>query len=167
MTFPVLVSALQTGQRLWCARPHAEELLMAMKKIIGAIVAAFVLLGAGRYLIHNVLLKGAYLDTSYLWRTPEAMLHRLWILQLANFVLAVAAVLIYVRGVEPKPWLGQGIRFGILLALVTTVPQSLIEYAVYPLPHRMAIHWIFLEGGLAVVLGVVVAAICRPKPAAV
>jgi hypothetical protein len=137
---------------------------MAMKKI-GAIVAAFVLLGAGRYLLHSVLLKGAYMATSSVWRTPEAMMHRMWALQLANLLFAVAAVLIYVRGIEPKPWLGQGLRFGILLALATAVPQSLTEYGVYPIPHTLALHWILGEGVLAVLVGVLVAAICRPKPA--
>lgn len=136
-----------------------------MKKI-GAIVAGFILLGAGRYLLHNVLLKGAYLETSSVWRTPEAMLHRLWVFYVANLILAVAAVLIYVRGIEPKPWLGQGIRFGFLLALATAVPQSLTEYGVYPIPHTMALHWIIGEGVLAVLLGVVIAAICRPGAAA-
>jgi hypothetical protein len=135
------------------------------KKTIGAIVASFVLLIAGRYLIHSVLLQNAYMQSKDVWRTPEAMLHRMWAAQLANFVFAIAAVLIYVRGIEQKPWLGQGIRFGILLALLTAVPQSLIEYFVYPIRHEMAIHWIFGEGGLAVLLGIMIAAICQPKPA--
>ncbi len=138
---------------------------MPMKKIIGAVVAGFVLLVAGRYLIHSVLLQNAYIQSKDVWRTPEAMMHRIWAAQLANFVFAVAAVLIYVRGIEQKPWLGQGIRFGVLLALLTAVPQSLIEYFVYPIHHEMAIHWILGEGGLAVLLGIVIAAICRTKPA--
>ena len=137
-----------------------------MAKKIGAIVAAFVLLGAGRYLLHSVLLKSAYLETSSVWRTPEAMMQRLWAFYVGDLALAVAAVLIYVRGIEPKPWLGQGIRFGILLALATAVPQSLTEYGVYPIPHTMALHWIIGEGVLAVLLGIVIAAICQPRPAA-
>jgi hypothetical protein len=138
---------------------------MPMKKIIGAIVAGFVLLVAGRYLIHSVLLRSAYLQSSDVWRTPEAMMHRIWIAQLASFIFAVAAVLIYIRGVEQKPWLGQGIRFGILLALATAVPQSLTEYFVYPIHHELALHWIISEGGLAVLLGIVIAAICQQKSA--
>lgn len=138
---------------------------MPMKKTIGAIVAGFVLLFAGRYLLHSVLLKSAYMQSSDVWRTQEAMMHRMWAAQLANLILAVAAVLIYVRGIEQKPWLGQGIRFGILLALATAVPQSLIEYFVYPIHHELALHWIIGEGGLAVLLGVLIAAICQPNPA--
>ena len=138
---------------------------MPMKKTIGAIVAGFVLVVGGRYLIHEVLLKSAYMASSDVWRTPEEMQHRLWAALLADFVFALAAVLIYVRGVEQKPWLGQGIRFGILLAMVSVVPQSLVEYFVYPIHHELALHWIFSEGGLAVLLGVLIAAICQPRPA--
>jgi len=72
-------------------------------------------------------------------------------------------VMIYVRGVEAKSWVGQGIRFGILLALVGVIPQSLIEYAVYPLPHMLAEKWIIGEGGLAVLMSLLIAMICQPK----
>jgi hypothetical protein len=122
-----------------------------------AVVAGFVLLAAGRYLIHGLWLAGVYAENAALWRTPIAMQHRVWVIQLANLILAAGAVLIYVRGVEPKPWLGQGVRFGILLAL---------EYFTYPIPSTLAIQWIIGEGGLALLLGVLVAAICRPKASA-
>jgi hypothetical protein len=138
-----------------------------MKKTIAAIVAGFALICAGRFLLHNVLLAHEYVQSSDVWRPPAQFIHRVWILYVANFVFALGAALIYVRGVEAKPWLGQGIRFGILLALVAAIPQSLIEYAVYPIRHQLALHWIIGEGALAILLGIVLAAICQPpKPAA-
>lgn len=138
-----------------------------MKKTILAIVAGFVFICAGRFLLHNVLLAHEYAQSSDVWRPPAQFIHRIWILYVANFVFALGAALIYVRGVESKPWLGQGVRFGILLALVAAVPSSLIEYAVYPVRHQLALHWIIGEGALAVLLGIVLAAICQPpKPAA-
>src|SRR3989442_3315082 len=125
---------------------------MPMKKIIGAIVAGFVLLFAGRYLLHSVFLKSAYMHSSDVWRTPEAMMHRMWAAQLANLIFAVAAVLIYVRGIEQKPWLGQGIRFGILLALATAVPPSFIEDFVYSNHPQLALPLIIRGSGLALAL---------------
>jgi hypothetical protein len=135
---------------------------MPKKRIIFAVLAGFVLLVVGRYLIHNVWLGSEYANNPLLWRSQGAMLHRLWVIHLANLILAVAATLIYIRGVETKPWPGQGFRFGILLALTTAVPQSLVEYFVYPISHGLALHWIIGEGALMVLLGLVVAAICRP-----
>ena len=136
---------------------------MTKTRTLLAILAGFVLLGAGRNLIHSVWLAKPYAEHAMLWRARSDMLHHLWAIQLADLIFAAAAVLIYVRGIEPKPWLGQGIRFGILLALVTAVPQSMVEFFTYPVPGTLVIDWIIGEGLLAVLLGVVVAAICRPK----
>ena len=136
------------------------------KRNLLAIVAGFVLLVGGRYLIHSVWLAGVYAENATLWRSQSAMLHRLWVIHLANLILAAGAVLIYVRGIEPKPWLGQGIRFGILLALVTAVPQAMVEFFTYPIAPELAVQWIIGEGLLAVLLGVVAAAICRPRATA-
>jgi hypothetical protein len=126
-----------------------------------AVVAGLVLLGAGRYLIHGLWLIGTYRQNAALWRPETAMAHMAWVIQLANLSLAIAAVLIYVRGVEPKAWLGQGLRFGVLLALATAVPQSLLEYFTYPVPLALVGQWIAGEGLLTILLGVVIAAICR------
>jgi hypothetical protein len=77
----------------------------------------------------------------------------------------IAAVLIYVRGVEMKPWVGQGIRFGILLAFIGTVYNSLALYAVLPIPHMLALKWMIGEGLLAILLGLLIAVIVQPKTA--
>jgi len=139
---------------------------MDMKKTIGAIVAGYVVQFGGNFLIHGVWLKKDYIDTASLWRSPEAMNSRMWAMFLGVLIYAVGAVLIYVRGVESKPWVGQGIRFGILLALVTTVCNSLISWVTMPMPHMLAVKWMVGEGLLAILFGLVVAAICRPKAAA-
>ncbi len=136
---------------------------MAMKKTIGAIVVSFILLSAGGYLIHNVWLAQDYRLHSDLWRAQEAMLHLLPYVYIANLIFSIAAVLIYVRGVEAKPWMGQGIRFGILLALVTVIPNSLVEYFVYPLPYQLVLKWMIGGSLLTIVVGLGIAAICQPK----
>lgn len=139
---------------------------MSMKRIVLAAFAGFLLLGAGRYLVHGLWLAGAYAETPSLWRTQAGMAHLRWVISLADLILAAAATLIYVRGIEPKPWLGQGIRFGVLLALATSIPQSMVEYFTYPISWTLMLQWIIGEGVLAVLLGVIVAAICRAKAAA-
>ena len=139
---------------------------MDMKKTIGAIVAGYVVQFGGNFLIHGLWLKQDYINTASLWRSSEAMNSRMWAMFLGVLIYAVGAVLIYVRGVESKPWVGQGIRFGILLALVTTVCNSLISWVTMPMPHMLAVKWMVGEGLLAILFGLVVAAICRPKSAA-
>ena len=136
---------------------------MAMKKTIGAIVASFILLSAGGYLIHNVWLAQDYQQHSGLWRAQNAMLRRLPYIYIANLIFSIAAALIYVRGVETKPWMGQGIRFGILLALVTVIPNSLVQYFVYPLPYQLVLKWMIGGSLLTIIVGLAIAAICQPK----
>jgi len=137
-----------------------------MGKTIGAIVAGFILQMGGSYLIHSVILMKSYEATSGLWRTEDAMGHRMLYMLLGQFIFVLGAVLIYQRGVEKKSWIGQGIRFGILLALVSCVQGSLIQYVVTPLPHRIVAHWMLLESALTILLGLLIAGICQPKNSA-
>lgn len=136
---------------------------MDMKKTLGAIVAGFVLQMGTNYLIHSVILMKAYEATSPLWRAPEDMGHRMWAMIVAVLVYVVGAVLIYQRGVEKKSWVGQGIRFGILLAMVAVVPAAIIEWVTVPLIHQIALHWILLEGAQAILLALLIAVICQPR----
>ncbi len=136
---------------------------MDMKKTIGAIVAAFVVYTGTGYLIHEVLLKGAYMASAGVWRSEEAMNHKMWIMFLAQFIFAVGAVLVYQRGVEKKSWIGQGIRFGILLSLVASVPGFMINYVVLPVHHRLALHWILTGIAQMILVALVIAGICQPK----
>lgn len=139
---------------------------MDMKKTAMAVVAGFVLQMGGSYLLHSVILMNSYMDTSALWRTEDAMGHRMWIMMVAQFLFVLGAVLIYQRGVERKGAVGQGIRYGILLAMVSIVPASLIEYVTVPVPHTIAFHWVLGEGVQCVLLGILIAFICQPKDSA-
>ena len=139
---------------------------MDMKNTLIAVVAGFVLQMGGSYLLHSVILMNSYKATSDLWRTEDAMGHRMWVMLVAQFLFVLGAVLIYQRGVERKSPVGQGIRYGILLALVSVVPASLIEYVTVPIPHTIAFHWVLGEGVQCVLLGLLIAFICQPKDSA-
>jgi len=136
---------------------------MDMKRTLGAIVAAFVLYTGTGYLIHEVLLKGAYVASAEVWRTQDAMNHKIWVMLLAQLIFCVGAVWIYQRGVEKKSWIGQGIRYGILLSLVSPVPGFMMNYFVLPVHHRLALHWILGGIGQMILVALVIAVICQPK----
>jgi hypothetical protein len=136
---------------------------MEMKKTLGAIVAGFVVYSGTGYLIHEILLKPAYMDTASLWRMEGDMRHRMWIMFLAQLIMITGAVLIYNRGVEKKSWIGQGIRFGILLSAVAPVQGFMMNYVVMPVPHSLALHWILLGIAQMIVVALVIAGICQPK----
>ena len=80
---------------------------------------------------------------------------------LAHVMLSGAFVWIYARGVEAKPWLAQGVRFGVAVALLTVVPTYLIYFVVQPMPGGVVIKQIAFDGVLMVILGVIVARLYR------
>jgi hypothetical protein len=84
---------------------------------------------------------------------------------LAHVLLAGAFVWIYARGVESKPWIAQGVRYGIAVALLTSVPTYLIYFVVQPMPGGVVVKQIILDGILLVILGVIVAWLYRGTPA--
>ena len=132
-----------------------------VKKLVFAMVAGFVVQMAGLLLIHSVWLKEDYADTEATWRTLEAAQARVWAMLLGTAIYIVGAVLIYERGREAKPWIAQGVRFGILLSLVSVIYGSLSGWVMLPIPHQLVVKWMAGESVLAVALGLVIARICH------
>jgi hypothetical protein len=79
----------------------------------------------------------------------------------ANVLFSLALAWIYAQGVNDRPWLGQGIRFGAGLWLLTAVPGYLTYYAVQPWPEAVICKSIGFDLVRLLVLGVVAAAIYR------
>ena len=81
--------------------------------------AIFVVWMTGSFVVHGVLLHDDYAKMPTLFR-PEAEAQQYFPLMIfAHVILAGAFAWIYSRGVEAKPWLPQGIRFGLAVALLT------------------------------------------------
>ena len=92
-----------------------------------------------------------------LFRTPADSQKYFPLMILAHVLLAGAFAWIYARGVEAKPWLPQGVRFGVAIALLTIVPTYLIYYVVQPMPGMLVVKQIVFDGILLVLLGIVAA----------
>jgi hypothetical protein len=127
------------------------------KKLVMSIVVIFVLSMAGGFLIHGTILHGEYLKLSNIMRSEQAAQQLFGFMFLANFLFACGFSWIYVRGKEAKPWLGQGFRYGIAVALLAVFPMYLIYYVVMPFPSDVVAQQIVYETIDAIVLGIVVA----------
>jgi hypothetical protein len=129
------------------------------KKFLVAWLVLFILYFAGGGLIHGVLLHDDYAATGLM--RPEAEAQKLFhFMILAHVLMAGAFVWIYARGVENKPWLGQGLRYGLAIA-VLTVPLFIIYYVVQPTPGDLAVKQVVLETIMALILGAAVAFLYR------
>jgi hypothetical protein len=132
------------------------------KKFFIAWVAIFVAWMAGSFVVHGMLLHDDYAKLSGLFR-PEAEAQSYFpLMVLAHIILAGAFVWIYSRGVEAVPWLPQGIRFGLAVALLTVIPTYLIYYVVQPMPGAVVAKQIVFDGILILILGAIAAFIYRP-----
>ena len=132
------------------------------KKFFIAWVAIFVAWMAGSFVVHGMLLHDDYAKLSGLFR-PEAEAQSYFpLMVLAHIILAGAFVWIYSRGVEAAPWLPQGLRFGLAVALLTVIPTYLIYYVVQPMPGAVVAKQIVFDGILMLILGMITAFIYRP-----
>lgn len=127
------------------------------KKYFIAWAITFVVWMAGSFLVHSLWLGGAYEALGQLYRPLPEQEAMFPFMLLAHVLLAGGFVWIYRRGREDKPWLGQGIRFGVVITLFATVPPFLIYYAVQPLPTDLVVRQIVGDGITVIVLGALVA----------
>ena len=136
------------------------------KRFVPAWVVLFVAWMVEGFVVHGTLLGSDYLTLPQLFRPQaDAQGYFGWMV-LAHIVMAGAFVWVYERGISgERPWLGQGVRFGIAVALLTVVPTYLIYYAVQPMPGAMVAKQIVFDAVGVVVLGIIVGWHYRPRGA--
>ena len=100
-------------------------------------------------------------DVTAMFRPIEEQNRLFPFMLLAHVIMSGAFVWIYLRGREDKPWLMQGVRFGIAVALLAAVPTYMIYYTVQPTPGSLAVSQMIGDTVLLIVLGVVAAALSR------
>jgi hypothetical protein len=136
------------------------------RRFFMAWVAVFVAWMAGSFVVHGTLLHDDYAAIPNLFR-PEADAQRLFaFMLLAHVIMAGAFVWIYARGVENRPWLGQGLRYGLAVALLAVVPIYTIYYVVQPMPGEVVVKQIIFDTIVVLVLGALVAYLYRGAPRA-
>ena len=131
------------------------------KKLIIAWLVLFVAWFIGSFVVHGVLLHSDYMQLTNLFRAEGDQQKYFPLMILAHVILSGAFVWIYARGVEAKPWMAQGLRFGVVVALLTIVPSYMIYFVVQPMPGEVVIKQIVFDGVLMVILGMIVAWLYR------
>jgi hypothetical protein len=133
------------------------------KRFFVAWAAVFIVWMVGSFVVHGVLLHDDYAKLPGLFR-PEAEAQKYFPLMiLAHVIMAGAFTWIYSHGAEAKPWLAQGLRFGLAVALLTVVPTYTIYYVVQPMPGMHVIKQIVFDGILLLILGLAVAFLYRSQ----
>jgi len=140
---------------------------MDTKKLIGAVVVAFIILFIAGFMVHNVWLGATYRqmrEAGFSFREEDAIRHRLLGVWVSDALYSILFVLVYAKGREEKPWVGQGIRYGILATLFTVVPSTINDYVVYDMPHSLALDWMVAGLITLTLMGLATAAILKNAP---
>ena len=133
------------------------------KRLALSCIVVFIFIFLSDWLIHGKLLMGIYQETSTLWRPQDEMRAMMPWMTAAQLLLSVVFCLIFVKGYENRG-IAEGIRYGILMGLLF-IPQNLITYAVQPLPGKLIGAWIAAGFIQAIIAGILVAALYKPKQA--
>ncbi len=133
------------------------------RKFFVGFVVVFVAWMIGSFVVHGVLLHADYAKLPHLFRPETDAQQYFPLMILAHLIMSGAFVWIYVRGAEAKPWLAQGPRFGLVIALLTVVPTYTIYYVVQPMPGIHVVKQIGFDGVLLLVLGALVAFLYRSE----
>ncbi len=136
---------------------------MNTKKFLITAVVVFVVGQVFGFVIHGVILGPEYGQFPNLLRTQEQAEQHLHFMIIGSLVASLAFVWIYAHGVEPKSWVGQGVRYGLAVWMLSSVPFFLTYYALQPWSGILVAKQIALEGVSIVLLGILAAALYR-KP---
>ena len=128
---------------------------MTRKCIISAVVM-FVMTWVLSFLIHGLILAPDYAVTAGMRPPAEAQKIMHWLI-LGEAIFGAAFAWVYYQGKEDKPWLMQGIRFGIAVACLTAIPTALIYHVATPIALAVAFKQIVLDTIRLVLMGVVLA----------
>ena len=127
------------------------------KKFFISWAVVFVVWFVGSFLVHVLMLGETYAGLTNMMR-PEAESEALFhFMVLAHVLMAGAFVWIYQRGNEDKPWMEQGLRYGIAIALLAPIPTFMIYYVVQQTPGMLAIKQSIGDSVVVIVVALVVA----------
>lgn len=133
------------------------------RKFVVAWVVVFVAWMLGSFAVHGALLSDDYMKLGSMMRSPADAQGYFHYMILAHVLLAGAFTWIYSKGVQSADWLGQGLRYGIAILLLTIAPTYLIYYAVQPMPGALVARQIAFDGVLVMLLALLVAFLYRDR----
>lgn len=133
------------------------------KKFLISWIVIFVVWMAGSFAVHAAWLGDTYAGFTNLYRSETESEQYSYLMLIAHVIMSGAFVWIYQRGNEDKPWLTQGLRYGVAIALLAPVPMYTIYFVVQPMPASLAVQQIIGDTVLLLFLGIIVAFLNRPE----
>jgi hypothetical protein len=129
--------------------------------VISVIVMFFVSSLMG-FVVHGLLIGADYARLTF-FRTHDDFMAHYAAMAAANLIWSIGFTWIYRQGRDNRPFMGQGVRFGIAVAVLAVIPTYLIYYAVQPMPTDLVAQQIVYDTIAMIIMGVIVAALNRDR----
>ena len=131
------------------------------KFVLRTIVVAIAMFALG-FIGHQLLLGHDYVSIEPIMRSKTDMEAHMPFALISCLCFAAAFVWIYSNGrSSDKPWLGQGLRYGVAVWALASVPLYLTNYVIEPWPGLFVAKVLGWEIVAAMLLGTVVAALSK------
>ena len=131
------------------------------KKFMISFVVMFVMAMLFGMLVHGMLLHDEYRKLGSVMRSEAEAQKLFGLMILAHVLIALGFTWIYIKGKEARPWLGQGIRYGVAVAVMMTIPTYLIYYVIMPFPSDLVAQQVVLDTLAIIAMAIVLAWINR------
>lgn len=131
------------------------------RKFLISWVAVFVVWMVGSFLVHGLWLSPIYEGMTNMMRPAEEQEAMMHFMLIAHIMMAGAFVWIYERGNEDKPWMQQGLRFGIAIAILAPIPTFMIYYTVQQTPGMLAVQQSIGDSVVVIAVALVAAFLSR------
>jgi len=130
-------------------------------RFIAGGLAIFLIFTVCDFIIHSVILGDYYMSMTGIWR-PE-MMSFMWIMHLCTFIFSFLLIFIFIKGYEDRGIM-EGVRFGIMMFLITTGIGAAYQYILYPLPFALVLQWFCYGLVEFIIAGTAAALIYKPVP---
>ena len=137
---------------------------MNVKRLVLSCIAVFIFIFGFSWIFHGMLLKPIYVSTASLWRTDVEMEHYFGWLMLGQFVMAIGFCAIYARFAPMATGacsVCSATAYGFLTGILFG-GNTLIVYAVQPLPAKLIFIWFIGDIFQMVIAGAILGAIYKP-----
>lgn len=129
-----------------------------MKKFWIAFIVIFIAMSILSFIIHGLILAPTYQsdEMKNIWRTD--MQAKMWIYYIVYLFISFFFVLIFSKGYTGKG-IVEGVRYGIYIGFLMSVPMAYSTYAMIPIPYSVAVQWLIYGIIQYIILGIIAAAI--------
>jgi hypothetical protein len=128
-----------------------------LARVLAVAVAMFIL----GYLGHQLLLGRDYAAIEPMMRNKADMMAHMPFAFINALCFSTAFVWLYSQGRSARPWMGQGVRFGLVIWAVAMVPLYLTNYTIQPWPGIFVAKILAWELVAMTTLGIFVAALAK------